>query len=335
MAEVKKLAVIFGATSGQGLSVVQALHRSGKYRVRGVARSSSSSGAQALLQQGIELRHADFDDPTTLQHCLTDANIVFAVTKMYEGDTKREVAQGQNIANAVAAIDSVQHFVWSTLPSASSISKGQHVVPHLDGKAEVDEYILSVWPSLAYRTTFLWVGFYAENVLDPFFQPHFLSSAGKYVWIQPIGPETLIPLAGDHVSNVGVIVEKLLGQPHISLPRRYVSAVTEWVPNGDILRLWAHVSGELRGADAEAVYVKTDLDTVGSLWPKNGEEMGSMLRFLEAKGRMAWTKNGEKIIGLDDLGISIGSTDSGVANLEKSFRRIISRRREHRTKSSG
>jgi hypothetical protein len=67
----------------------------------------------------------------------------------------REVLQGKNIANAAAHITTLEHFIWSSLPSASVVSGGKLAVPHMDGKAEVDEYILSSLPALAQKTPFL------------------------------------------------------------------------------------------------------------------------------------------------------------------------------------
>ena len=50
----------------------------------------------------------------------------------------REVLQGKNIANAATHITTLEHFIWSSLPSVSTVSSGKLAVPHMDGKAEVD-----------------------------------------------------------------------------------------------------------------------------------------------------------------------------------------------------
>lgn len=87
-----------------------------------------------------------------------------------------EFEQGRNIANAAAKTSALQHFIWSTLPSASKISKGKHVVPHFEAKYKVDEYIKGN-AALYAKSTFLWVGFYEQNYLAPLFAPNFVVRA--------------------------------------------------------------------------------------------------------------------------------------------------------------
>ena len=87
----------------------------------------------------------------------------------------------------------------------------------MDGKAETDEYILKFLPGLAEKTTFLWGDFYAENVQYPNFVPNFLASAEKYVRVQAVGAETLVHMVGDHNTNIGIVVERLLARPELCL----------------------------------------------------------------------------------------------------------------------
>lgn len=75
-----------------------------------------------------------------------------------------EIEQGIKIANAASRTTSLEHFIWSSLPSADETSSGKFKVPHCDSKAVVDEYIHSKLPELAQKTTFLWVGYYASNI---------------------------------------------------------------------------------------------------------------------------------------------------------------------------
>lgn len=145
----QRLAVVLGADSGQGASVVNALLKSGRYRVRGVPRNPDSEGGHELARKGVEVVEADLDDPHNLAGPFHDADIVYGVTKMVRGAISREVLQGKNIANAAARVTTLEHFIWSSLPSASTVSGGKLAVPHMDGKAEVDEYILGSLSALA------------------------------------------------------------------------------------------------------------------------------------------------------------------------------------------
>ena len=68
-----------------------------------------------------------------------------------------------NLARAAAATSTLEHYIWSTLPSAKTLSKGKAPCAHLDYKAEVDDRIRSDLPELAKKTTFLFFGFYPSN----------------------------------------------------------------------------------------------------------------------------------------------------------------------------
>lgn len=216
----------------------------------------------------------DLDDPSTLATAFASANVIFAVTTMYDGAMEREVTQGKHIADAAEAVETLKHFIWSTLPSASTVSNGRIPVPHMDGKAQVDEYILQSLPVLAQKTTFYWEGLYAENVTYPPYSPSFLSSSGKHVWVQPVAPPTLVPMVGDHTVNTGIFVQRILERSSLCLPRGYILGAVDWVRHGDLLKIWAAALSEKNGQALDVVYVHTDVDTVGQLWPRTGKELG-------------------------------------------------------------
>ncbi len=319
----KTLAVVLGSTSGQGHSVVNALLKTSRYRVRGVTKDSHSEEAQALARKGVEVFEGDLDNPHSLTAAFTAAGVIFAVTKMVGGAMEREVTQGKNIANAAAAVGTLKHFIWSTLPSASTVSGGTITVPHMDGKAQVDEYIINSKPALAQKTTFLWGGFYAENVQYPNFTYNFLASAGKYIWVQPVQKRTLVPMVGDHDANIGTVVERVLAKPEVCLPMAYVLAVTEWMENGELLSLWAKIVGEKHGQKMDTVYVQSGLETVDQLWPGLGKEMGLMLKVLEKLGKQAWTKKSVTIVTMQDLGLKVGEKEGDLVSTEKAIRRLV------------
>lgn len=61
------LAVIVGATGGQGGSVVDALKRSGDYKIRCLTRNKTSPGAKALSTEGLEVMEADLNNKESLE----------------------------------------------------------------------------------------------------------------------------------------------------------------------------------------------------------------------------------------------------------------------------
>lgn len=89
---------------------------------------------------------------------------------------KHEVAQGINLANAASKTPSLEHYIWSTLPNGKELTKGKYVVPHFEGKNQIDAYIKKDFNLLS-KTTFLWNSFYASNLMYPPFTPNLLVSA--------------------------------------------------------------------------------------------------------------------------------------------------------------
>jgi hypothetical protein len=321
----KRLAVVLGATRGQGGSVVNELLRTGRYNVRGVTRNADAPDALHLKERGVEVIEANLDDPGTLAAAFASAHAIFAVTTMYDGVMEHEVVQGKNVADAAAAVGTLEHFVWSTLPSASTVSAGRIPVPHMDGKAQVDEYILKCLPVLAQKTTFYWGGFYAENVTYPPYSPNLLPSAGKYAWVQPVASNTLVPMVGDHTINTGIFVQRILEKPDLCLPTRYVLGVVDWVTHGELLGTWAAILNEKRGQCLDIVYVHSDVNTVGQLWPGIGMELGQMLKLSEDLGSKAWTKDGVIVLTMQDLDLESGDKEGDLVSTERAIRKLGSK----------
>jgi hypothetical protein len=105
-----------------------------------------------------------FLDLTTFVQLLINAHreplLELGRTKAGELEQKQLI----NIANAAAKTSTLQHYIFSGLPHAAEISKGQLKVPHFDFKAEVEDYIKQKLPELAEKTTYLWCGWYASNM---------------------------------------------------------------------------------------------------------------------------------------------------------------------------
>ncbi|KAK0386103.1 hypothetical protein NLU13_5940 [Sarocladium strictum] len=319
---LKRLAVVLGATRGQGNSVINALLKTGQYSIRGVTRDASTDEAQRLRERGVEVVSADLDDTSALDHAFSSAQVIFAVTTMYNGEMDREVMQGKNVANSASAVKTLEHFIWSTLPSASTRSGGRIPVPHMDGKAQVDEYIFNSLPALARKTTFYWGGLYAENVhYDPF-RPNFLDTAKKYAWIQPVAAHTVVPMVGDHTINTGLFVKSILQKPEKSLPGKYVLGVADWMVHVDMLQQWADILGEKMGERFDPIYVRSDLNTVGQLWPGIGRELGQILRLSEQLGRQAWGKDGITPLTADDLDLRTGTSDGDLVSTRDAIKQL-------------
>lgn len=325
MATARKLAAVLGATRGQGASVVNALLQTGQYNIRGITRDASSPEANRLRDRGVEVVEVDLSAPYEVLRAFASAQAVFAVTTMYKGDMGREVEQGKNIADAAAATEELQHLVWSTLPSASAVSAGKVTVPHMDGKAQVDEYIIKELPLLAKKTTFYWGGLYAENVTYPSNAPSVLMGAQKHVWVQPVNGSTVVPMVGDHSVNTGIFVRRILEKPNLCLPTRYVLGVVDWLAHGAMLKDWAALVSEKEGRNIDPIYVKSDIDAIGCLWPGSGKELGQILQLSEAYGKHAWSKEGVHLLNLEDLGLEVGENKTDLVSTHRALEILASK----------
>ncbi|EMC93490.1 hypothetical protein BAUCODRAFT_243345 [Baudoinia panamericana UAMH 10762] len=162
---------VIGATGQQGGAVARACLEADGWHVRGLTRNVNGKSAQALAAEGAEMVEADVDDHGSLIKAFQGAYAVFSVTNFWEhlalgadAAGEKEATQAFNIALAASKIPTLQHYVFSTLPSATELTKGQRPVPHMDHKARVDDRIRNELPELARKTTFVWLGWYAANM---------------------------------------------------------------------------------------------------------------------------------------------------------------------------
>lgn len=77
---------------------------------------------------------------------------------------EEEVAKGRNIADAAAAVEGLEGFVWSSASEPGKWSKGKYDdLLSFESKGAVWKYIQDAHPELAKKTSVLYVGSYATN----------------------------------------------------------------------------------------------------------------------------------------------------------------------------
>lgn len=213
----KKIIVVFGATGLQGGSVAKALLNDPKtkaaWTVRGVTRNVSKPSAKALESQGAETVAADLNDPASLKKALAGAYAVFAVTNYWEtGSAETEIKQGKAIADA-AKEAGIQHFIWSSLPNVTEMSKGELTdVKHFDSKAAIEAYIREI----EIPASFYLPGFYMSNLPGKMFRP--LPPNNDWTIALPIPAVSPVPLlatgedTGKYVKGILLHREQALGK---------------------------------------------------------------------------------------------------------------------------
>lgn len=152
---MSKLLTVFGATGSQGGSVVKAVLAHPKllkeFKVRAVTRNRSSAAAQELSKRGVEVVQGDISDKASLSNAIAGSHSVFGLTNFWDPKTgTAEEVQGKSLAD-VCKEQSVQHLIWSTLPSPTEVSNGKYTnILHFETKAAVTKHIQSI--GLPYTT---------------------------------------------------------------------------------------------------------------------------------------------------------------------------------------
>ncbi|KAH9208166.1 hypothetical protein DL95DRAFT_373584 [Leptodontidium sp. 2 PMI_412] len=309
---------VMGATGAQGGSVIEAALKSGLYQLRGVTRNIESEKAKALVNRGVEVIAADLDDEGSLVKAFEGSAVIYGVTNFLETFSADgpdaaivvEGQQGRNLATAASKTKTLQHYIWSTLPDAKKISKGKHVVPHFEAKAVVDEFIKAD-AELYSKTTFLRVGYYAQNLMYPVLGPNLLNSTGKYIQLGPVPPSLPISSVGDISTNVGVFTSAILAQPSLT-KGKYVLASMEETTLGKMLEMWSNATGK------PSVYLQVvDAQAYDSLWPTWGREMELMLKYWDdVDSKVAW--GGDENLTKFDLGLK----DEDFVGVQEAFKKL-------------
>ncbi|KAL4865824.1 hypothetical protein BDV12DRAFT_173974 [Aspergillus spectabilis] len=318
---MSKIITIVGATGTQGGSVIRALLASPPtnppYTIRAIARNPESSAAQALVSQGIDVVRADISDISSLTAAFKGSHAIFAVTRFFESLTTKEVAGavkeetklGINLAKAAAVTESLEHYVWSTLPDSNKNSGGKAAVPYCESKTRVNEYIHSL-PDLLQKTTFVWLGWYSGNMQFPIYHPsriHTLDGSKSYVTFVNVDPATKVPLLGDEKVNIGLFVKAILQQPGKTLPGKTVAGLMEYRSLGDVVAAF----GKAKAIQVRALQISRE--DYRALWPGFGDVIDLSHLYMEVAGEQSFAPVGEDVLTAGDLGVE------GLVGIEEAF----------------
>jgi hypothetical protein len=300
-----KIITVIGATGTQGGSVVNALHGKSGYTVRAVTRDPSSEAAKALALKGIEVVAGDANDYDSLVKAFAGSAAVFSVTNFWgilaqqglEKAFELETANGIAIAKAALATPTLEHFVWSSVPNPLKLSGGKRLIPHFEAKNRVDQYIESE-PELLAKTTFLWVGYYGNNVF--YYPQYFINAIGgseHSIQLGVYGADVPLTTIGDPRVNIGRFVKAVLENPGKTLPGKVVLAAAEETTVGGYLEAWSAFQKK------PATYVQIPADVFDTIWPVYGKELRLMHEFWDWAREKSWTGD-QPVLTKEDLGLT-------------------------------
>lgn len=175
--------VVFGATGSQGGAVIRELLASkSSLNIRAVTRNPSSSQAQELTKQGVQVVKGDASDPSSLQQVFKGATAAYLVTSFWDPTAKlnpeTDWIQGKELVDAALASGTVKSIVWSSLhdvDSAAAASGSTLKVGHYTNKNKVEQYIREKQTTTTspFQAAFVYPGFYMQNwiMFPPFGVP--------------------------------------------------------------------------------------------------------------------------------------------------------------------
>ncbi|OKL58254.1 hypothetical protein UA08_06593 [Talaromyces atroroseus] len=300
---MSRIIAVHGATGTQGGSVVKSLLKS-DWKIRAITRNASTDSAKALDAAGVEVVTASFDDEASLVKAYENAEAIFLVTNFWEhlftgknaaDSGEAEYKQALTVVKIAETLPSLKHFIWSTLPGNAEGQLKRTAVPHFDYKAQLDVTIRKSYPNLAAKTTFLYVGYYANNLADIPAARFFTTpgSLGCYFWIVPVPRTVVIPSAGDTKVNVGVFVKAILAQPE-KTHGKYVACVVEAITHDQMLQYWSAATGK------PAALLQVDAGDWIKAFGAAGEEMYLNLKAFEENSK--WYLDNSPLLA-EDLGI--------------------------------
>ncbi|KAK5167526.1 uncharacterized protein LTR77_007225 [Saxophila tyrrhenica] len=347
------LLVVLGATGTQGGSVIDhVLQQSPKAQIRGVTRNTSSTTSLALRERGIEMVQADMEDCASLtmalkvspsvsrhdvlqvaEHITQGASFIFAATDYWEpfinylqsGRSDKwqqaeadEVRCGKNIVDAACqTLDTLEHFVFSSLPSPDAISNHTFSnLYHFEGKVKIVRYIgekglqcptgkrvcdndfgeeFAESKQLRDVTTVLWCGCYMENFqrwdLNSYLVPKD-NGEGKFVMSTRAHPSTPMEFLACG-KDVGLFVTAVLQRQPQGVDGTPVIAS----PASMTLEDACAALGQLTGRNI--LYQQSAVEEMAK-----GSPIGAVFeRMYEFYNTYGWS-GGVKAVGREDIGLS-------------------------------
>jgi NAD(P)-dependent dehydrogenase (short-subunit alcohol dehydrogenase family) len=298
-----KIIAVTGATGSQGGGVVNIMKKTPGWKVRAITRHPDGEAAKILAAQGVEVVYGDFDDEASLLKAFEGVHAIFAVTNWWEplfsGKTQHECGaieerHGMTLARAAASTRTVEHYIWSTCPSAKLRFWGKIEAPHMDYKARVDTRIKTELPELAAITTYLYFGYYPQNMaFFPLCKPIEYPGTGQYVQTLPTKPDAKVLLAGDMSVNPGIWVRQVLASGSKAYGKYSNVALEKWSFQ-QMVDVWSEVTGK------KCVFMEISTEAVTKLYGSVGNELALQFKYGEACDPWEVT---EEFVSAEELGI--------------------------------
>ena len=228
MLNTDRIVLVTGATGRQGGAVIRHMVPRG-WKLRALTRNPSSHAAQDLARRGVEVVQGDLEEPASLDRAARGVYGIYSVQDFWAVGAKREVQQGQNLADA-AKKAGVAHFVYSSVGGAERNSG----IDHWESKWKIEEHIRKLGlPATILRPAAFMENYYIDQVeigilkgklLDPIragkpYQTIATDDVGAFVALAFERPKEFIgmelEIAGSELTNpeAAQVFSRVLGKP--------------------------------------------------------------------------------------------------------------------------
>ncbi|KAL9591228.1 MAG: hypothetical protein Q9179_007934, partial [Wetmoreana sp. 5 TL-2023] len=222
-----------------GSSVINAVkEQHPTFYIRGITRDTNTARAKVLEDKRVQMCLVDRYDEKLLTSACRGANYIFVMTdfwrpyanavtadspnpeKVAEDD---ELHQGRIAVNAaLGTLDTLDCFIFSSLPDENAISNGKYNLSHYTAKTATVKYIQEQTQSFKGKTlwdltTILWVSYYMENWVNIPYSKVEKTGEDSYTIGTPLPGNA--PLVLTAASDIGLYVSRILavyGSRHIN-----------------------------------------------------------------------------------------------------------------------
>ncbi|CAF1054668.1 unnamed protein product [Rotaria sordida] len=235
----RPLVTIVGATGAQGGAVVRSLVETGKYKIRGLTRDSTSDKAHVLkhLSDDIEMVTCDITNSDDVIRAFKDSWAIFALTDYWSQPNQPEAEMQQGIIMAdAAALLKIPYYIFSTVEDVNKLSDGKLDAPHFSQKAKIRDYIKEKYPNL--KTIYVEPGCYMQNWRN--FPSLAKLHNGTLVFSAPLNPTAKLHLVD--IDDIGPIVREILENPE-KFVGQDICICAEEINFEDVPKIFTRVTG--------------------------------------------------------------------------------------------
>jgi hypothetical protein len=252
------------------------------------------------LSHGVDVYEGNINDRESMKKFMRGCYGIYAVTQFFDPEQyahwhdEIEVKQGKILSDVADETDSVQVYIYSTLPNAAKISNGKYKVEHFTQKAKVDAYIRS--KQHKYKYIAVLASAYNENFFT-YWMPE--ERDNSYVFNFPSTSTAMYSLYS--VAETGRVVSEVLGNVE-KYENKCIDMVGQRITLGDIVKHY----GEVRGK--KAVLNELTDEKYLSFFPADRQEFArqclGMLRYFEEFGYGDNSGVGHEVDGKDIVPLS-------------------------------